>query len=221
MSDVRLEDLELGPKALQLVLSLGVETLAELLALPAITASQRVVAELTEAFAELDVHYKGQLVALPGPEVHVLPHDASVDERLSAIDAWAGAKGLQLWQPAAKKAAITKAEKALGRKLPADYRQFLLTHDGQRQLAPMVAHATLLPIAQVVERSGQLAQLDAHPGIPIGASALGRDFLCIDRDEAIVTFYIDDDGHERIADSFSGLLALYYEQLQSGEIEID
>ncbi len=223
MADVTLDDLEVGPQALQFIHSLGVETLEELLALPKITGSQRVVAELTAALGEMGVHYKGQITALPGSEVHVLPSDATMDERVSAICEWLAkhAPRLKCWQPRAKRTAITKAEKALGRKLPADYRSFLLLHDGQHALAPMVAHATLLPIAQVVERFTSLAKLDAHPGVPIGQSVGGRDYLCIDRDGAIVTFYIDDEAHVRVADSFSGLLALCYEQLQSGEIELD
>ena len=109
-----LDDLEVGPQAMQLIHSLGAETLDELLALPKITASQRIIAELTAAFEELGVHYKGQLVALPGPEVHVLPSHATMDERVSAICEWLAkhAPRVPCWQSPAKRAAIAKAEKA-------------------------------------------------------------------------------------------------------------
>jgi hypothetical protein len=64
--------------------------------------------------------------------------------------------------------------------------------------------------------------------IPISRSARGRDYLCIDLDPApggvrgqIVEYVADDSARPLVAKSFADLLSLYFEQAQTGAIDLD
>lgn len=65
------------------------------------------------------------------------------------------------------------------------------------------------------------------PGwIPIGVAATGRTYMCLDVDPArggaagqVILVATDDDARRHIASSFGELLALFHEQLKSGDLE--
>ncbi|MEM6532566.1 MAG: SMI1/KNR4 family protein [Myxococcota bacterium] len=69
---------------------------------------------------------------------------------------------------------------------------------------------------------------DYHPGwFPIACSPGGRDFLCIDLAPSeggvrgqIIEYLVDEDERYRVASSFADLLSLYFEQIQTGEIDL-
>jgi cell wall assembly regulator SMI1 len=83
----------------------------------------------------------------------------SFDRTLAALEAWLAASAPSLsgcFAGPASEEAIGRAETALGRPLPEDYRAFLRAHDGQRfvpmtadagSLAPMLRDFELLPVA--------------------------------------------------------------------------
>ena len=112
----------------------------------------------------------------------------------------------------------------------------------------MVCLASLLPIDEVVRRQRILADLfpqrAAIPGddvdaevravefaerwIPIGVSARGRDVLCVDLDPTdagqlgqIILVVLDDDVRLRVATSFAEFLGRYFEEAQTGEVDLD
>jgi cell wall assembly regulator SMI1 len=177
--------------------------------------------------------------------------EGDVPTRWKTIEAWLREhhpRRIDDFRPPAQTAAVAAAEKELGRELPEDYKQFLSLHDGQELFAPMVGTCSLFSLDDVPLRYRRLASLlsDAEeesepevdagirpvaysPGwIPIGVSARGRDYLCIDLDPApkgtsgqIIEVPVDFDDRTKVAPSFADLLALYFKQLQTGEIEVD
>jgi cell wall assembly regulator SMI1 len=151
---------------------------------------------------------------------------------------------LKTFRKPATAAAIAKAEKALGRLLPDDYKVFLAIHDGQEPDGPMVEWATLLPVDQIAVTYKRLVKLD--PGeddefeadkkvkpvfyskgwIPIGCSPRGRDFLCLDFDPAkggkagqVILFVIDFNERFQVAPSFAELWGVFLKDAKAGEIE--
>ncbi len=243
-----IEDLEVSVRTSVFLQSLGVTTLDELLAMPEIKAPHRMVAaELQELFAELEVEYAGKISG-PVQKVAQKRVTGSVSERWAAISAWLEAEqphALEQFNPPATAAAIAAAESSLGVTLPADYKEFLLIHNGQDEFAPWVGLGALLPIEEIAavksDIFGEETAVDAddvgigvqpvdyHPRwIPISKSQRGRDFLCIDLAPAagglvgqIIEYVADDNARPLIAPSFAELMSMYLERAQTGEISFD
>ena len=206
-----LDELELSVRSSELLQSLGVQTLGQLLDLPKIEipddvplkTARLMVAELEELFEDMGVEYAGTIEA-PQPEEATQTATGTIAERWQTIAAWLhdhhpGA--LAGFHPPASSASIAAAEEALGKTLPDDYKQFLALHNGQHEHAPWVGLGALLPIEKVVKaRTGIYGEevpvpaemvgrgvraVDYSPGwIPITRSARGRDYLCLDLDPA-------------------------------------
>lgn len=247
---IPIAELEVSPRTAAFLESLGVGTLGELLDRPEIAAPPMVAAELEVLFDEMDVEYAGELRVEKGNVEHRAEGDVAA--RWKTIESWLRERHPELLEelrPPAQADAIAAVEKDLGQKLPDDYKRFLAIHDGQKPNAAMVGTCALLPVAEVPVRHRRLASLMqdaeeemdpelADPGVraaaflpgwvPIGVSARGRDYLCIDLDPAeggtsgqIIEVSVDFDDRPKIAASFADLLSLYFEQLQTGEIEIE
>ncbi|MFO0696507.1 MAG: SMI1/KNR4 family protein [Polyangiales bacterium] len=250
IEDQPVDELELGPKALAFVSALEVETLGELLALPEIRGPRRVIEELESLFGDLGVDYAGELVPTD-QRTHRSEAAPDVAERWHAIAAWLEANepsALDDFLPPASPRAMADAERVLGHELPRDYKRFLAIHDGQSVGAPMVEGCSLLPIDRVASEHARLVRRlvdgksvdedDVDEGIravrfskawiPVGRSAGGRDYVCLDLDPApggtpgqAILLHVDDDARGLLAKSFSDLLALYLEQLEEGEIDFE
>ena len=252
--DQSIEDLEVSVRTAGLFQSLGVATVGELLDLPNITIpadwprqiASLVAREILEVFESLGVEYDGEIVAPPPVEPkHAATGD--VTARWTTIAEWLRAehpRALAQFNPPATDEAIAAAEKAIGHRLPDDYKQFLRIHDGQVGLAPMVGFGSLLPIKEVADAKsniiGEETPVDAggvgpgiravdysHGWVPISRSPRGRDYLCIDLDPApggtrgqIVEYVVDSDVRPLVAKSFADLLSKYFEQVQTGEIDL-
>lgn len=214
MSDVnskRLDDLELSVRGLELLSSLGVDTVGELLALPRIEIptlwptkiAQLVAAEIRMQLEELGVDYKGDFV-VPVMKEAELKATGSVEERWKTISTWLAANHphiLAQWNPPATEDEIASVETQLGVVFPADYRAFLKLHNGQSDYAPMVGLGPLSKVQDIAANRGNMfgeeMEIDAHfvgegvravdysrKWIPISVSARGRDKLCLDLDPA-------------------------------------
>ena len=109
----------------------------------------------------------------------------------------------------------------------------------------MVGSGSLLPVEKIARTHARMKgqdvpldpasvgegvrAIDYHEGwIPISESARGRDFLCIDLAPApggvrgqIVEYVVDSAARPLVAKSFADLLSLYFEQAQTGEIDLD
>jgi cell wall assembly regulator SMI1 len=206
-----------------------------------------VATELQQAIEELGIEYRGTIVA-PSAKEAALRATGDVTARWKTIAAWLetqhpGAR--DHFNPPATAETIAKAEAELGATLPEDYKQFLALHDGQREFAPMVGLGALLPIEEVAEARRNIFGEETpvapegvaegvrpvdycNAWIPISRSARGRDYLCIDLDPApggargqIIEYVVDDDARPLVAKSFADLLSLYFEQAQTGEIDLD
>lgn len=241
-----IDDLELSVRTAAYVQSLGVTTLEELLAVPRLVLERKMMAaELRELFADRGVAYAGEMV-VDEPVVATVAGD--VLARWAAVAAWLSEHrpaALASFHPPAAAAAIAAAEVALGQTLPEDYRRFLAVHDGQEEGGPMVGTCSLFPVAELAESHGWLGTLFEHPKevasdlvgdgvramelvngwIPIGKSARGRDYLCLDLDPAeggtrgqIIKVAVDFDDRPVVAASFTELLSVFYTGLQTGEI---
>jgi cell wall assembly regulator SMI1 len=242
--DTPLDDLDLSVRTYGLLCQLGVTTLGELFAVPEIKAPARVIAELTALLDEHGLDFPGELV-VDQPEVIAA---GDLDTRWTTITAWLEAHRpdvLAELRPPADAAAIAAAEAALGQALPADYRRFLALHDGQLPDATMVGTCALIPVGELAatyhamralfdvsraidaDLAGEgVRAVEWSPGwLPIGRSARGRDFLCLDLDPApggtsgqVIEVIVDFDDRPRVADSFTALLALFFTQLQTGDL---
>jgi len=247
--ETKIEDLDVSVRTLAYLRELGVDTVGALLALPTLEAQPRILEELHSLFDELDVQYEGTLL-LVAPEATERAV-GTVRERWAAIAAWLEREHperLADFAPGATPEAITSAAAALGAELPAEYTEFLTLHDGQQPGAPMLESASLLPLAEVVRRHRILADLfpqqapidaaevdreirplELSPGwIPIGVSARGRDVLCLDLDPGeqgtrgqVILVVLDDDVRMLVAPGFADLLARYFEEVQTGELDLD
>jgi cell wall assembly regulator SMI1 len=176
----------------------------------------------------------------------------SVAERWRLVEAWLRENqpgALKEFRSPAPAGAVAKAEEALGRSLPDDYKAFLAIHDGQEVGGPMVEWATLLPVEDIAEQYASLVSLDpgADEGeeeieyetdgkvkaifyspawIPIGRSPRGRDFLCLDFDPPkrgkpgqVILFVTDFSERCQVAPSFADLLSVFLKEAKAGEIE--
>jgi cell wall assembly regulator SMI1 len=245
---MRIEELEVSVRTAGFLAGLGVETVGELVSLPEIRAPKLVAAELTEVLEELGVLLEGRLVV---DEPVTLAATGDLEHRWKTIVAWLEEQRpdvLETFRPPTTASAIAAAEEELGRPLPDSYKRFLAIHDGQEDASPMVGTCSLFPVGSLAgefrslhalfEAEGAVDEDLAGPGVrpvecahgwvPIGRSARGRDFLCIDLDPAsggrpgqIVQLSIDFDDRPLVAASFADLLSLFYTQLQTGEIETD
>jgi len=243
-----IEELELSVRTAGFLAGLGVSTVGELLAIRELRAPKLVAAELQAVLEEMDLVFPGQLF-VDAPTLAAATGD--VVERWKTIESWLEEHAphvLDQFRPPATAEAVAAAEKAIGRTLPDDYKRFMSRHDGQIDLGVMVETCTLYPIAKVAtqyasvqrlfESEGSIASDLAGEGvravacsagwIPIGCSARGRDFLCIDLDPGrggrigqIIQISVDFDERPRVATSFTELLSVFFEQLQTGEIEIE
>ena len=247
--DTPLTELEVSPRTAGYLSELDVTSLGQLLALSSLEASPRILEELHSLFDELDVAYEGEFVLQStGPVQRV---SGTVAERWSTIRAWLQAEHpgrLAEFQPGAPPSALCAAETAFGLLLPEEYTEFVRLHDGQEPGAPMVCSASLLPLDQVVRRQRILADLfpqrasipadgvDAEVRavefserwIPIGVSARGRDVLCLDLDPTaagqsgqVILVVLDDDIRLRVATGFAEFLGRYFEEAQTGEVDLD
>lgn len=249
-----LEDLEVSVRTAELLSSLGVDTVGELLALPRIEIpatwpakiANLVKAELAEVLEELGVTFAGEITA-PAPREAKLTATGDVRARWTTIAAWLEAEhpsALAHWKPPATEAQIAAAEQKLGVTFPADYRAFLLIHDGQEDGAPMVGLGSLLSVSDVASARENIFGEDkpvdpelvgegvraveySPKWIPISVSARGRDNLCLDLDPApggaigqILEYIADADERPLVAKSFADLLSKYFEQAQTGEIDL-
>lgn len=247
--DTPLAELDTSPRAASYLAESGVATLGELLALPSLHASPRVLEELHSLFDELEVSYEGEFVLEATEPVRVAT--GTVAERWASIRAWLQLEHparLAEWQPGATLAAVRAVEAAVGATFPTEYTEFVQLQDGQEPGAPMLESAALLPLEEVARRHRILADLfpqkasiardevDAEvravefsdAWIPIGVSARGRDVLCIDLDPTpegqrgqIILVVLDDDVRSRVATGFAELLSRYFEEAQTGEVDLD
>lgn len=249
MSDARetpVEELELSVRSTRLLLELGVETVGALLDLPSIQAPPLVVAELTSLLADMGLAYTGEWKTPPTQSI--LEANGSVSERWATIEEWLGEHHpsvLESFRPPAGAAAIAASERALGVSLPLEYKEFLMLHDGQEDLGPMVALCALLPVAKLASERDRLAKLLGqgvfddgsvddgiarvgwHAGwLPIGR--FQRDVLVLDLAPAdggtkgqIFTAFVDDDARTIVASSFADLLSRYFRELQDGTIDLE
>lgn len=250
----RLDDLEVSIRTFELLSSLGIDTVGELLALPRIEIpptwpmkiAKLVVHEIHVVLADLGEEYGGQIV-VPAPREAKLKATGDVTERWKTIAAWLEREHphvLAQWNPPASEEAIAAAEKQLGVTFPPDYRTFLALHNGQDHYAAMVGLGPLLKVEAIAETRGNIfgdeTEIDAElvgegvraieysrRWIPITLSARGRDNLCLDLDPApggssgqIIEYIADANERPLIAKSFADLLSKYFEQAQTGEIDL-
>ncbi len=243
-----IDELPLSPRAAGFLADLGVKTVGDLRALPELRAPRNVASEIQLALEDLELTFPGTIVE-EAPEV--LAATGDVAERWRTIEGWleeSHPSALESFRPPAPAEVIASAESSLGRALPDDYKQFLALHDGQRADGPMVgtcslfaAEALATEYARLHKRFDAEGSVDAETAgqgvrpvqcsagwIPIGRSARGRDYLCIDVDPAeggakgqIIEMAVDYDDRPLVAGSFTELLSKLFEQLQTGEIELE
>ncbi len=207
--------------------------------------ARMVAAEVQEVFEEMGVSYDGEIV-VPSTTEASLRATGDVPTRWHTVRSWLQREHpdvLQQFNPPACAEAVAAAEAELGVSLPDDYKAFLALADGQDDCAAFVGLGALMPIAEVAStklmgEEREVPAACAGPGvravdcatgwIPISRSARGRDYLCIDLDPApegtrgqIIEYVADGDARPLIAKSFADLLSLYFEQAQTGEIDLE
>lgn len=139
---------------------------------------------------------------------------------------------LESMNPPAEEADIEALEEHVGQELPTDYRDFLLTHNGQSQDSNpgFFDMFSLMPLELVQESWDELEELredvgeeDSCPGdwLPIAEDGTG-DLICVELETgAISKFVQDDDQNEDVADSFESWLADLHHVLKNGEYAFD
>lgn len=177
----------------------------------------------------------------------------TVAERWEAIRSWLQSNhphALKGFLAPASEAQIVAAEETLGTALPEDYRQFLAIHNGQDEFAAATMEMTcaLVPVekmhelrqsySEVFDEDNVAVEGDINPAIrpvehsqgwlPIGRSARGRDYVCLDMDPTekgtkgqVIRTAVDFNDHELLAPSFADFLSRFLEDLQSGDSEVD
>lgn len=247
--DLPVQELEVSVQTAVFLQKLGVTTVGELLAIPVLRAPKMVATELQLVLEDLGVKYPGELQieapkALRTATGKILPRWRIIEAYLEEYH-----PGLaEAFRPPANSAQLAAAEVALGHPLPEDYRRFLLVHDGQDDGAPMVHTCSLFPVTSLAAEHKALCELFPSPGdadedlvgagirpveyspswIPIGRSARGRDFLCLDLDPLptgrrgqVVLVSVDFDDRPLVAASFADLLSLFFDQVQTGELKVE
>lgn len=206
-----IDELEVSVRTQELLASLGVTTVGQLLALPEIRIPDGVPTKIAKLMrAELGLVLDALGVEYPGNIVGPAPIDAQhiatgdVAARWQTISTWLRQhqpRAAEQFNPPASADAIRMVEEKLGVALPDDYKAFLALANGQAEFAPMVGLGALLPIESVAackqdildeetpvdaERVGEGVRAVSYSRgwIPITRSARGRDYLCIDLDPA-------------------------------------
>jgi cell wall assembly regulator SMI1 len=139
---------------------------------------------------------------------------------------------LESMNPPTEEGAIEALEEHIGQELPTDYRDFLLTHDGQSQESNpgFFDMFSLMPLDLVQESWDELETLRedvgeeaACPGdwLPIAEDGTG-DLLCVELESGAVSKFISDtDENEDAADSFEGWLVEMHLVMKNGEFAFD
>jgi len=180
---LRLAELELSLRSSELLQSLPVTTVGELVDLPEIVLPQDwpprtaklVAAEILELLASLGGEYPGRIRG-PEPKSAELVASGTVRERWNTIETWLKAnhaEALEQFNPPAPAAAIAEAEAALGVELPRDYKEFLALHNGQDEFAPFVGLGALMSIEGVVKRHASLSRNASDEEFDIPARFVG------------------------------------------------
>ncbi len=177
----------------------------------------------------------------------------SLRERWTTIESWLrihDAKRLAGFRAPASADAIAALERTLAVTLPSDYRDFLLIHDGQDEASSFVRAGVSFPLAPLARIDEAYRSLSAQPDhdrslgasasiarevkdctfsrgwIPIGVSARGRDFLCLDLDPSqggnvgqVIEVVLDDAVRHLVAPSFVDLVSKFFAQVQAGELD--
>jgi cell wall assembly regulator SMI1 len=172
---------------------------------------------------------------------------------LAAIEEWFeqnAPKAREVLQPGASPEAIAKLEATVGAPLPADLRELLALHDGQkpRVFVSTIAAFTLLSCKQAAEvwqENGELLDAGDFEGqkavskdgtvkgewwskkwIPFAESA-GGDFLCVDLDPGpsgkagqVLRFWHDEEWRDALAPSVEALLEQFLAGLRKGEYKV-
>jgi cell wall assembly regulator SMI1 len=249
--DQPIDELDISVRTIAFLKSLGVNSVAQLLKVPRISAPHKLIlAELEMLFEDLEVTYLG---ALSGPILPAAKQSAksgTVAERWAVISKWLEKehpKALAQFFPPTSLAVIAGVEQKLKQTLPEDYKQFLLLHNGQEEFAPMVGvgSGSLFQVEQIPDAClgifGEETPVDAsevdagiravdycNAWIPIARSSRNRDYLCIDLDPApggtrgqIIEYIVDFSARRLVAKSFADLLGVYFEQAQTGQLDLD
>lgn len=133
--------------------------------------------------------------------------------------------------PGAEEPEIEALEENIGQELPTDYRDFLLTHNGQSQESNpgFFDMFSLMPLELVQESWEELETLrddsgeeNSCPGdwLPFAEDGSG-DLLCVELESGGVSKFINDDSNEEIADSFEEWLTDIYAILINSEFTFD
>jgi cell wall assembly regulator SMI1 len=241
-----LEELEVSVRTAAFLGALQAKTLGELLAMPTIEAPARVAEELRLLFADEGIEYAGTIASPVVNTVKATGDLAGRWATITAWLHEHQPATLGTFLAGAAPESIAALEAELGVALPEDYRTFLRLHDGQSSGGPMVWTCSLHPVSAIVEAWREQLGLaeefgdnfdpsEVAPGvrpvqfspkwIPIGTSARGRDILSLDLDPAeggaigqVILTAVDSDAHQVIAPSFTELLSVYFEGLQTGDV---
>lgn len=245
-SEVRIEDLDVSVRTWGFLEELGIETVADLLAMPIIEGHPLVMRELKELLDDNGFIYQGKW-ATPAKK-QLLEATGSVTERWATIEAWLSdhaTAALASFRPPATAIAIAAAEAELGLRLPEEYKELLAIHDGQKDMGPMVGFCSLLPVAELAptrkslielfskgtfdfdETDAGIAHVAWHNGwIPIGN--FNRSYLALDLAPApsgklgqIFDSAVDDHSRTLVASGIADLLSRFFRELQDGTIDLD
>ncbi len=214
-----------------------------------IKVAKMMVAEIEELLAERGASYAGEWRLPPAKTTKPAAATGPVTARWRTIEAWLEEnhpRVLDQFNPPAPPEAVVAAERAMNVTLPEDYKAFLALHNGQSEFAAMVGMGALLPVEELAETHANLfgeddmevdpalvgagvRAVDLSKGwVPITKSARGRDFLCLDLDPApggvrgqIIEYIADDSARPLVAKSFADLLSLYFDQAQTGELDLE
>lgn len=246
LKEILISELEVSIKTRELLADLSIKTLAELFQLPKIYCDKRSALELEDIFKQYEVNYLGEFITPKGN--NIIPIQGDVTKKWNTIRKWMNNNHPSLlfgFSNPASKEQIKTSELQLHCELPEDYKAFLNIHNGQvSDTEPMVRFSSLMPIEKVVKSHKELLELfddeDEPPSIPdeeiqplpfskswIPIGNFQRNYLCIDMEPSekgnvgqIILIMTDNPYYELISKNFTEFLSLYFEQLQTGEIEI-
>lgn len=245
---ILVSEIELSVRTFELLTDLKIYTLGDLLDRSTIECSSMSQKELNEVFLEFGVTFHGKFLT-PESEKNILKATGTLSERWKIISQWLTENNstyLEGFAAPAELEQVRKIEEEININLPEEFKEFLLIHNGQiSDVEPMVWTCALFQADEIIEEWKNLLDLldenqvfadgTADKGIrtvefsrrwiPIGRSARGRDYLCIDLDPSedgmsgqIILIAVDFIEHTLIADNFKDLLSIYFTQLQTGEI---
>ncbi|MFP6872921.1 MAG: SMI1/KNR4 family protein [Verrucomicrobiales bacterium] len=133
--------------------------------------------------------------------------------------------------PGTEEAEVEALEENIGQELPTDYRDFLLTCNGQSQESNpgFFDMFSLMPLELVQESWNELETLRDDAGeekicpgdwLPFAEDGTG-DLLCVELESGAISKFVNDDSNEEVADSFEGWLADIYTALMNAEFTFD